>query len=165
MYTACIFKCQTDFLIIDWVLTQHFYDGTSMNIDKFKQQHVDILGCIAALRQASQAGVSENAAEIARLIISMSSVIKLHLAVEDQILYPALRSGNDAILARMGQKFQDEMGSIASAYMVFAGRWNQADKVARDPEGFRSDANSVLKIVHARMQKENTVFYPAIESL
>ncbi len=165
MYTACIFKYKTNFLIIDWVLTQHFYDGTSMNIDKFKRQHVDIIGCIAALRQASQAGVSENAAEIARLIISMSSVIKLHLAVEDQILYPALRSGNNAILARMGQKFQNEMGSIASAYMMFAGRWNQAEKVARDPQGFRSDANSVLKIVHARMQKENTVFYPAIEAL
>jgi hemerythrin-like domain-containing protein len=165
MYIKYFFKCQTDFLIIDQVLALHFYKGTSMNIDKFKQQHVDILGCIAALRQASQAGVSENAAEIARLIISMSSVIKLHLAVEDQILYPALRSGNNAVLARMGQKFQNEMGSIASAYMVFAGRWNQAEKVARDPEGFRSDANSVLKIVHARMQKENTVFYPAIEAL
>ncbi|OIQ77544.1 hypothetical protein GALL_407600 [mine drainage metagenome] len=136
-----------------------------MNIDKFKRQHVEIIECIAALRQASRAGVIENADEIARLVIAMSSIIKLHLVVEDQILYPALRTGNNAILARMGKKFQDEMGSIASAYMVFAGRWNQAVKVANDPQGFRSDANSVLKMVHARMQKENTTFYPAIETL
>ena len=136
-----------------------------MNIDKFKHQHLDIIACIAALRKASQAGVKENAEEIARLIISMSSTIKLHLAVEDQVLYPALRSGNNAVLARMGQKFQDEMGAIATAYMGFAERWNQANRVAQDPDGFRSDANTVLKTVHARMQKENTVFYPAIEAL
>lgn len=136
-----------------------------MNIDKFKQQHVDIIECIAALRRASKAGVSENASEIARLIVAMSSIIKLHLAVEDQVLYPALSSGNNTVLARMGQKFQNEMGAIASAYMGFAARWNQAGKVAQDPEGFRSDANSILKTVHARMQQENTVFYPAIEAL
>ena len=86
-----------------------------MNIDKFKHQHVDILECIAALRRATQAGIAANAADIARLIVSMSSSIKLHLAVEDQVLYPALRNGADARLATMGQKFQNEMGAIAAA--------------------------------------------------
>jgi iron-sulfur cluster repair protein YtfE (RIC family) len=139
--------------------------GFSMNIDKFKNQHVDIIECIAALRKSAKEGISSNAAEIARLIVSMSSTIKLHLAVEDQVLYPALRSGSNATLATMGKKFQEEMDAIAAAYMVFAGRWNHATKVANDPEGFRSDANTVLKILHARMQQENTVFYPAIEAL
>lgn len=136
-----------------------------MNIDKFKHQHIDIIACIAALRKASKEGIDSNAAEIAGLIVSMSSIIKLHLAVEDQVLYPALRNGSNTTLATMGKKFQDEMSAIASAYMVFAGRWNHAAKVAGDPEGFRSDANTVLKILHERMQKENTVFYPAIEAL
>ena len=136
-----------------------------MNIDKFKQQHIEIIGCVAALRQSAKEGISENAAEISKLIISMSSIIKLHLAVEDTILYPALQSGNNAALARMGKKFQDEMTSIASAYMDFARRWNNSGKVSQDPEGFRAEANKVLKILHDRMQKENTDFYPAIEAL
>ncbi|HJV02347.1 MAG TPA: hemerythrin domain-containing protein [Burkholderiaceae bacterium] len=136
-----------------------------MNIDKFKQQHIEIIGGVAALRQCAKEGISENAAEISQLIISMSSIIKLHLAVEDKILYPALQNGNNSALARMGKKFQDEMTAIASAYMDFARRWNSASKVSHDPEGFRSDANKVLKILHDRMQKENTDFYPAIEAL
>lgn len=136
-----------------------------MNIDKFKHQHVDILEGIAALRRAAHAGISANAADIARLIVTMSSSIKLHLAVEDQVLYPALRKGAGTRLAAMGQKFQSEMDAIATAYMGFAGRWNHAAKVAGDPEGFRADANTVLKLLYARMQKENTVFYPAIEAL
>jgi len=136
-----------------------------MNIEKFKKQHLDILECITELRKFSKAGISENAAEISKLIVSMSSIIKLHLAVEDQFLYPALRNGSNATLATMGKKFQDEMGSIASAYMVFASRWNNAPKVSCDPEGFRSDANTVLKMLYERIHQENTIFYPAIETL
>ena len=77
-----------------------------MNIDKLKHQHQDIIGAISALRTLAQAGVAQNAADIARLVVSMSSTIKLHLAVEDQALYPALRRGGNPELARMGAQIE-----------------------------------------------------------
>ncbi|OJX34740.1 MAG: hemerythrin [Burkholderiales bacterium 68-12] len=136
-----------------------------MNIDKFKHQHVSILGSIAALRSLAHAGVAHNAAEIARLIVAMSSTIKLHLAVEDQALYPALQRGDNPELARMGQQYQRDMGPIAQAYEAFARRWNLAESLRRDEQGFRDDANRVLRLVHERMQRENHEFYPRIEAL
>ena len=36
-----------------------------MNIDKFKYQHADIMSNISALRRLAQAGVAQNAADIA----------------------------------------------------------------------------------------------------
>ena len=87
-----------------------------MNIDKFKHQHLDILRSIDLLRQLTHAGVERNAAEIAQRIVAMSSTIKLHLAVEDQALYPALQRSGNASLARMGRQYQSDMGPIASAY-------------------------------------------------
>ena len=135
-----------------------------MNIDKFKHQHADIMSNISALRRLAQAGVAQNAADIARLIVSMSSTIKLHLAVEDQALYPALQRGDNPELARMGQKYQTDMGPIAQAYEAFARRWNRADSVLHDEQGFRDDANRVLRMVHERMQRENRDFYPRIEA-
>jgi hypothetical protein len=62
-----------------------------MNIDKFKHQHIDILAAIGELRQLVQSGIGEHAADIAQRIVAMSGIIKLHLAVEDRILYPAER--------------------------------------------------------------------------
>ncbi|MDD2711505.1 MAG: hemerythrin domain-containing protein [Simplicispira sp.] len=135
-----------------------------MNIDRFKHEHHDILAGIAALRRLSHAGVTDNAAEIAQRIVAMSSTIKLHLAVEDRVLYPALRNGPDPALARLGAQFQQEMGAIASAYMAFARRWNTADGVKQNPDGFRADANAVLRTVHERMQREDRDFYPRIEA-
>jgi iron-sulfur cluster repair protein YtfE (RIC family) len=78
-----------------------------MNIDKFKHQHVEILTGISALRVLAKSGIRDNAAAISERIIAMSSIIKLHLAVEDTMLYPALQNGKNALLARMGKKYQD----------------------------------------------------------
>jgi iron-sulfur cluster repair protein YtfE (RIC family) len=135
-----------------------------MNIDRFKHEHRDILDQIAALRQLTHAGVEHNAAAIARGIVAMSSTIKLHLAVEDRLLYPALQGGADPELARLGEQFQREMGAIAAAYMEFARHWNTPERVRADAAGFRADANTVLRRVYERMQRENRDFYPRIEA-
>ncbi len=89
-----------------------------MNIEKFKHQHVDILSRIDQLRSLTHAGVEVNAAAIAQGIISFSSLIKLHLAVEDKALYPALQRSGDATLARLGQQFQDDMGRLPKRLMA-----------------------------------------------
>jgi hypothetical protein len=136
-----------------------------MNIDKFKQQHVDILQGIASLRKLALAGVARNAAEIARGIVSMSATIKLHLAVEDRALYPAVARSADVDLARKGKEFQQEMDAIAAAYEAFAKRWNNARSLELDEGGFRDDANTVLRQVHERMQRENRDLYPRIEAM
>lgn len=134
-----------------------------MNIDKFKHQHMDILGSISALRKLAHEGVARNATEIARLIVSMSSTIKLHLAVEDQALYPALQRGGNTELARMGAQYQRDMGPIAQTYEAFARQWNRPESVRHNEQGFRDDANRVLRMVFERMQRENRDFYPRIE--
>ncbi|MGE8703917.1 MAG: hemerythrin domain-containing protein [Achromobacter sp.] len=136
-----------------------------MNIDKFKQQHVDILEGIASLRKLALAGVARNAAEIAQGIVAMSATIKLHLAVEDRALYPAVARSADAELARKGREFQEEMDAIAAAYEGFAKRWNNARSLELDERGFRNDANTVLRRVHERMQRENHDLYPRIEAM
>lgn len=136
-----------------------------MDIENLKDQHVQILRAIAVLRDHAKAGIRNHAESIAREVVSLSSLLKLHLAVEDRFLYPALRSDTHPDLAAMGHSYQQEMKGIAAAFAGFSRRWNTAARVAADPEGFRADANTVLKRVHLRMQKENTQFYPAIEAI
>ncbi|OWT57615.1 hemerythrin domain-containing protein [Candidimonas nitroreducens] len=136
-----------------------------MDIARFKLQHVEILDSIARLREHARAGIVEHAADIAGLVVSMSSIIKVHLAVEDRMLYPAVQKQADRALAEMGRAYQEEMQKIAAAYIDFSRRWNTAAQVARDPEQFRAQANTVLKAVYQRMQKENREFYPAIEAM
>jgi hemerythrin-like domain-containing protein len=135
-----------------------------MNIDKYKNQHIAILKCIDDLRHLTKLGISEHAVEIAKRVIDMSSIIKLHLSIEDKMLYPALAKIDDRALNSMGKQYQTQMTHIATAYGEFARKWNDAGNVSRSPEDFRHDANQVLKVLYERIQKENQDFYPKIES-
>ena len=136
-----------------------------MNIDKMKNQHVEILEKISFLRKLSQAGVSSNAQEIATAIVSMSAIIKTHLSAEDQFLYPRIEQDGNSTLRQVSSTFQREMTDIVSDYDVFSRRWNIASKLIGNDEAFRRDANTVLRKVFERMQKENKDFYPLVERM
>src|ERR1700744_2147516 len=126
-----------------------------MNIDKFKHQHIDILSAIDELRKLVQTGITEHAADIPRRIIAMSGIIKLHLAVEDRVLYPALESSGNISLVALSQHYRSEMDGIAGSYLEFAARWNTPRELEQHPETFRAEANHVLRVLYDRMKKED----------
>ena len=136
-----------------------------MNIDKFKHEHVAILAAIDNLRNLARAGVARQAQAIAEQIVAMSGMIKLHLAVEQRYLYPAVQASGVASVARMGHRYEMEMQGIAGDYLAFAARWNTPAHLELEPESFRSEANSVLHALYQRMRREDTELYPAVEAI
>lgn len=136
-----------------------------MDIERFKRQHDEILQRIDALRVLARNGVAANAQAIAQGVSDLGTVVKLHLAIEDRILYPAARQAPDQQVSEMAARYQDEMKGIASAYIRFTTKWSNPDELAQEPEAFRAAANTVLKAVYERMQRENREFYPAIEQM
>ena len=135
-----------------------------MKTDRIKSDHDALLGYVGGLRELVQAGIPENAEAIFRELMKISASIKLHLAIEDRTLYPALMAAVDPRIAATGKRYQQEMGDIAQQYDAFSRRWNHPQHVQQDSEGFRDDANRVLRIVFERMQRENLDFYPRIEA-
>lgn len=135
-----------------------------MDIRRFKEQHTQILNGINDLRKLSHEGIEENAAAIASGVNKLSSIITQHLAVEDRILYPALENSQNTHLANLSKKFRVEMAGIANPFINFARKWQQTSQIINDPEGFRKEANTVLKRVYERMRQEDKDFYPVIES-
>lgn len=134
-----------------------------MNLDRFKQQHVEILQTIAQMRKHVHAGIPENADAIARGIMALRTKVNLHLSVEDRVLYPQIHKLDDERLVRLAKTYQDEMQGLAGAFVEFCSRWTFAKAIAAQPEEFRQDANTVMKALHERVQRENTEFYPRLE--
>ena len=134
-----------------------------MNIDKFRNDHAAIAGNVTELERLLKAGVATNAESIARTIVAMSSTIKLHLAAEDRVLYPALTAASKAATAQVALRFQNEMGAIAATYGEFSRRWNVGAKVAANPDGFRREAGQIIKALSDRIRRENQELYPMAE--
>ncbi len=136
-----------------------------MNIENFKRDHLTVMGKVSELRRLVQAGIADNAEPIASIVVSMNHTIKLHLAAEDRVLYPAFTRSNNASATQLAKKYQTEMGSIAAAYSDFSLKWNIGSRVETDPDGFRRAANQVFKALHERIQRENRHLYPLAEQM
>ncbi|KLJ01952.1 hemerythrin domain-containing protein [Luteimonas sp. FCS-9] len=134
-----------------------------MDIRRYHHDHGEIATQIDALRTLSRAGVAENAEEISSRIVAFASRVKFHLAAEDQVLYPTLARAGDPDVAAMGAHYQQEMQGIAEVFADFVGRWRVPSRVKADPEGFRAGANTVLRALFERLQRENRELYPAAE--
>lgn len=134
-----------------------------MNLDKYRREHADIISHVQQLKRLSAQGIALQAVAIAREVITMSSLIKLHLSVEDRYLYPALQKADPALAAKALQ-YQQEMADISAQYGQFSRQWNDAQRIAEQPEHFRADANRVLKTLFERIGRENREFYPMVEA-
>lgn len=136
-----------------------------MDIQRYKQQHGDILRDVGALRELIQSGIDQHADTISQLLVSMSTGIKFHLAAEDAVLYPALLRADDPAVVELSRGYQAEMQGIAGAFGEFVRKWRVATHIAGDPEGFRGEANAVFRALHERIRRENQELYPAAERL
>lgn len=136
-----------------------------MNMDRYHRDHGNILAQIDTLRSLTHAGIAGNGERIARHIADTASLIKFHLVAEDQVLYPRLARSGVPEVEQLSTRYQQEMEGLAEAFRTFVAKWRVPARLEADPEGFRRDANTVLKALYERLQRENRELYPAAEQL
>lgn len=136
-----------------------------MNIEIYKQQHVEILQAVHQLAQLMQGDVSTKSNEIARLLMSLRFKVKTHVAGEDKILYPRFANQAETQAAKLLQTYQDDMLNLATGFLSFVASWEYAERIQADPARFVQEAKQALDALVKRIQRENQEFYPSIERL
>lgn len=136
-----------------------------MNTSRIKSDHDALYASMEALRGLVRAGVAGNAGALFAELKKLDATIKLHLAIEDRMLYPALANASDPQVAAIGKRFQHEMGGLATAYEDFAAHWDTTARIAADPDRFGQEAIGLLDALHARIQHEDSELLPLAEAL
>ncbi|WP_374556800.1 hemerythrin domain-containing protein [Thermomonas sp.] len=136
-----------------------------MDIRQIQSDHDVLLARMAALRDLVAAGAAANAVAICAELAALGATLRLHLAIEDNLLYPALARAHDAEVASAGRHFQQEMGGLADDYAAFTRRWCAADDIAAAPERFRQDLETVLGALDARIAREHATLLPLAAAL
>jgi hypothetical protein len=103
------------------------------------------------------------AAEPMRTELStFAGVLKLHLAMEDEGLYPSLSESVDAKIRDMARAFAVEMGSLAATFHAYNDRWT-VPAIAQQPEVFAQETRAVFRALADRIDRENNDLYPLLE--
>ncbi len=136
-----------------------------MHVERYLQDRQHIAQQIATMRRPSQGGIAVHTHEIAEHLTAIAGQIKLHLALEDQVLYPELSRVAKPGMASLAAHYQSELMALSESFTAFVEHWRVASRTEVDPEGFRRDAKVVLKALHERLQRENAEFFPAVAEL
>lgn len=94
--------------------------------------------------------LNQHFSELKRVLIS-------HLIIEDNELYPALRSLQAT--EKISNSFEEEMGRISSDIMDFYAKYKHEFK----GENFRGDAGVIIDRLIYRITKEERELYPAFK--
>lgn len=136
-----------------------------MNTSRIKSDHEVLYASMDALRRLLKTDVVGNADALFVELKKINATIRLHLAIEDRMLYPALVNAGDPKIAAIGKRFQHEMGGLAAAYEDFAARWDTASRIAAHPQDFGQQLEAMLQALHARIQHEDRELLPLAETV
>lgn len=120
--------------------------------------------CLAIVQdiQARSAHIADRlgAVEITMMLARLTGIMRIHLALEDEILYPALRKSSNPRTAEIGERAWREMGGLADVFLDFVERWKRADVVLAEQARFRSESGTVFGALVQRIETEHREVYP-----
>jgi len=137
-----------------------------INTELFYQQHDELIEMATAISAEcdSDANVVEKADDIRRSINRMMGKLGVHLAIEDDYLYPRLKSHPDPLVRETTARFEREMFGLKPAFRTFKEKWT-SDEIRLDPHGFRSEITGLFAALGHRVECENIQLYPYLGDL
>ena len=127
----------------------------------FQEQHnelVQIVTEISGYLEGTKA--QDNAKTVSSLLNRLTGKLKIHLRMEDTVLYPKMIESSHDEASKIAKQFQDEMGDLSKAYLDYAGKWNAPQKIEVDSDGFITETKAVFAALAKRIERENNDLYP-----
>ena len=137
-----------------------------MDLNRYHEQHGEIQAQLQEMHRRLEPGAFAQDPGPARAsLVTLAARLNIHLAFEDQALYPSLlRNPSPAVQAKARQ-YMDEMGGLKERLAALMGRWVSAQRVQQEPQAFRAEAREFLQALERRLQGEDQDFYPLLERL
>lgn len=131
-----------------------------MLIATLKQQHQELLRLVGQMNAVLERG---DEAAVFAVLSSLSQVLRAHLALEDQEIYPALvraaEASGDAKMLETARLFADNMQRITDSLKEFLARHETSFHLER----FRTGWSTLSGVLAKRIESEETTLYPLYE--
>ena len=128
--------------------------------DSFVDQHKQILELVGQLNALlDETKLKNDPTPAVMLLANLTGRIKVHLSVEDKVLYPTIAKSPDEKAKAIATKYMNEMGKITEVYLAYADKW-KVNNIKENPKDFITETKNVFKVLGERIQKEEKELYP-----
>ncbi|MDN5326448.1 MAG: hypothetical protein PWP41_1144 [Moorella sp. (in: firmicutes)] len=124
------------------------------------RQHKEILDLFARIEGMAAENIAGRSFEILMKLGELSGKVKIHLAQEDQVLYPALLKHKEQQVRETAQRFMQEMGGLSEAFNQFKRRYATTAAIKENPRQFLADIKTITVALTRRIRAEEEELYP-----
>ena len=136
-----------------------------MNLERYRNQHDSILQMAESIEKLlTPEKLKEEADGIRSMLSALVGKLNVHLAMEDDVLYPVLLEHSKDEVNRAAKRLQDEAGDLKRIFQVFVDRWPSGEPVKTAPVAFACDVRALLTKLRDRIARENDDLFPLVES-
>ncbi|MFY7960671.1 MAG: hemerythrin domain-containing protein [Elsteraceae bacterium] len=137
-----------------------------LNADVFYQQHAELIALAEEITAAcgDDRTIARDADPIRRSLSRLMGKLGVHLAIEDDYLYPRLKDHANAVVRNTAIRFEAEMSGLKPAFQAFKEKWT-SDAIGRDPAAFRAELGVLFAALGHRVERENSLLYPYLGEL
>lgn len=133
--------------------------------ERYRAQHAEIMRLATDLgRLMSVATLSHDAAGARATLSELSGKLLVHLAAEDNLLYPKLLQSPATATQTVARRFLSEMGPISKSFKEYAVRWGSARAIQADTQSFVTETKAVLDALSERIRREHAELYPLADA-
>ena len=130
-----------------------------MRTSTLRRQHQAAIDLIERLRSAARSPGVLDAVVLTDLLAKLAGLLRIHFAMEDRVLYPAMLACPDDRTSRTAKAFQSEMGGISAAFAAFMDRWRARATIQSDPSIFIDECHPILAALVERIEREDHELY------
>lgn len=123
----------------------------------YREQHGRIRQMLREMHALGSAGADDF--QIRTALGRLTGTVKMHLAGEDQGLYPRLMAHADEDVRARARSFQDSMGTLFAAYVDFASKWQSGTALRDEPAAFFREFDGISDALTKRMDLEDNDLY------
>ncbi len=132
--------------------------------DLFREQHKRILKVADRLRARLEPHFLAGDAMETRLVVSeLAGLLNVHLAMEDDSLYPSLRAHQDEVIRELAARYAEEMGGFSESFGEYVKKWTYSHLIQQDPQTFITETNEIMRALADRIAREDRELYPLVD--
>lgn len=136
------------------------------NTERYRAQHAEIIRLATDLKQhLSAVTLAADPAAARHILSELTGKLLMHLAAEDNVLYPKMLKSTDANTRALAQRFVTEMHPITDAFKQYAVRWGSARTIQADPDGFIRETKEITTVLGERIRREHAELYTLADGM
>jgi hemerythrin-like domain-containing protein len=137
----------------------------TLRTEAFRRQHREILDVVRQVeaKLAVVATEQDPSHGIRAHINELAGKLNVHLAMEDNALYPRVLQHGSPALQKVAGQLQAEMGGIKQIFSAYLARWSEPQLVQTRSVEFIRETNELCEALKRRIAREDNELYALLD--